>query len=398
MARTGASPIPAYPYYHFNLLRISRQGLHCLDGHIPLAEGAMMKVHFAAILAIDIQGKISYRSHDPGHRPESFDDYHSNILTSIQATLKNALHKERQNPMASAAAISSGYDATACAALARDAGCQVTHTFYDSSRKDPHGDSGAKNARSLGMQCLEYDRWGYLESDQVVEAEFGFNASNSSVPMTAMETDLADKIYIAGSAGDTYWTDDILPFTENLTKAWTRGITGISQLEFRLRVGYCIIAPAYISARHTEAMQKILTAQEMKQWSVGGDYDRPVPRRIAEEAGVPREQFGIKKDATSHVSMSKANYFSKAGVASYTQFKKKMQKRAGFLTTFYYYVHYSTRYYLEYRLLKRKRKVIASTTRQRKYPFLLNSPPLKCHWDFCFLFQWMFDELKERYR
>jgi hypothetical protein len=37
----------------------------------------------------------------------------------------------------------------------------------------------------------------------------------------------------------------------------------------------------------------------MRPWDVPGDYSRPICRRIAETAGVPREVFGIKKRAGS---------------------------------------------------------------------------------------------------
>jgi hypothetical protein len=33
----------------------------------------------------------------------------------------------------------------------------------------------------------------------------------------------------------------------------------------------------------------------MKPWTLGGEYDRPIARRIAEEAGIPRELFGQQK-------------------------------------------------------------------------------------------------------
>jgi hypothetical protein len=35
----------------------------------------------------------------------------------------------------------------------------------------------------------------------------------------------------------------------------------------------------------------------MKPWRIGGDYDRPVPRRLVESAGVPRELYGQNKKA-----------------------------------------------------------------------------------------------------
>ena len=37
----------------------------------------------------------------------------------------------------------------------------------------------------------------------------------------------------------------------------------------------------------------------MQPYSVGGDYDRPIPRRIVEEAGVGRHKFGMRKNATN---------------------------------------------------------------------------------------------------
>lgn len=43
------------------------------------------------------------------------------------------------------------------------------------------------------------------------------------------------------------------------------------------------------------SIYKINNSQEMEKYSIGGQYDRPIPRRIAEESGVPRDSFGIKK-------------------------------------------------------------------------------------------------------
>jgi hypothetical protein len=37
----------------------------------------------------------------------------------------------------------------------------------------------------------------------------------------------------------------------------------------------------------------------MRPWRVGGHYDRPIPRRLVEEAGVPRRSYAKEKRAIS---------------------------------------------------------------------------------------------------
>jgi hypothetical protein len=39
----------------------------------------------------------------------------------------------------------------------------------------------------------------------------------------------------------------------------------------------------------------------MRPWSVGGSYDRPIARRIIEQAGVPRKEFGERKRVVTPV-------------------------------------------------------------------------------------------------
>ncbi|MGH7793073.1 MAG: hypothetical protein ACREOB_12235, partial [Thermodesulfobacteriota bacterium] len=45
----------------------------------------------------------------------------------------------------------------------------------------------------------------------------------------------------------------------------------------------------------SRAIHPINRSPEMKPWCVVGNYDRPIARRIVEEAGVPRELFGNRK-------------------------------------------------------------------------------------------------------
>ena len=56
-------------------------------------------------------------------------------------------------------------------------------------------------------------------------------------------------------------------------------------------------------------VRDITTSAEMRPWSIGGDYDRPIPRRALEEAGVPRELFGqIKYAGAVDVLASKEQF------------------------------------------------------------------------------------------
>jgi hypothetical protein len=46
-------------------------------------------------------------------------------------------------------------------------------------------------------------------------------------------------------------------------------------------------------------MSVIRSSAKMKDWAVGGEYDEPIARRLAEDAGVPRASFGQEKMAVS---------------------------------------------------------------------------------------------------
>jgi hypothetical protein len=65
--------------------------------------------------------------------------------------------------------------------------------------------------------------------------------------------------------------------------------------EFRLRIGFIDFPVGSTGAIHGPAIHAIGLSQEMKPYSLGVSYDKPLPRRIAEEIGVPRHLFGQKK-------------------------------------------------------------------------------------------------------
>src|SRR5690606_22701658 len=75
--------------------------------------------------------------------------------------------------------------------------------------------------------------------------------------------------------------------------------SGTALLEWRLITGCIHASIFFLGARHGPDVLRISTSPEMQPWSLGGWYDRPIPRRLLEEAGVPRQAFGITKRAGS---------------------------------------------------------------------------------------------------
>jgi len=48
----------------------------------------------------------------------------------------------------------------------------------------------------------------------------------------------------------------------------------------------------------------------MRPWDIGGDYNRPIARRIVEEAGIPREVFAVRKKAAGVFLHSVENFLT----------------------------------------------------------------------------------------
>ena len=74
---------------------------------------------------------------------------------------------------------------------------------------------------------------------------------------------------------------------------WKNSEVGLS--ESHLHQGYIPVPMTSYGIRHWTDLFRISNSDEMKPWSIGGDYDRLIPRRILEEKGLPRESFGMKK-------------------------------------------------------------------------------------------------------
>ncbi len=66
-----------------------------------------------------------------------------------------------------------------------------------------------------------------------------------------------------------------------------------------MRVGFAVVPVPAIGARYPEPVKAITRGEDMAPFTLNEAYDRPIPRRIAEEAGLARGTFARGKAATN---------------------------------------------------------------------------------------------------
>jgi hypothetical protein len=55
----------------------------------------------------------------------------------------------------------------------------------------------------------------------------------------------------------------------------------------------------YINCRRWKSIQKLSRSPEMRPYHFGNPYNKPIARRLGEEAGASRESFGVRKRAAN---------------------------------------------------------------------------------------------------
>ncbi|MCE3267179.1 MAG: hypothetical protein K0S15_1888 [Solirubrobacterales bacterium] len=244
---------------------------------------------------------------------KQFDDYahyRSSVASVINVIAANALHTGRRQTYEPLAAVSAGYDSPACAALAKAAGCERAITTRTGRRGGV--DSGRQVARALGLSLVERDRPPFHEREDAAMGEtladltdpdhFDLAAEFLATGMIGHEANfvpfadvLPGTLLITGFQGGRYWDISEPPSRD----AERMDSSGSSMFEFRSRLGFVHFPVPFIFVRSQEDVRTIGLSDEMKPYSIGGAYNRPVARRLAEDAGVPRTAFGQHNNASS---------------------------------------------------------------------------------------------------
>jgi len=315
----------SYPRYYFDFLERSRHGLTPPETQLPTRNGQAVflfpccNVRVGANLAPIVEPKPL------GPPPRTYADLFRGMVGATRALAANAMAGGRTRTFRLVAACSRGYDSTAAAAIASQAGCREGVTYVRSTLRSGHpitglreeivDDSGADSLRALGLTVREFDRIDASRLQGFARAEFFINAAIAMTDATTalMADTLAGSVFVSGRHGERYWGPTRRCARVELREVDDCLLSGHGLAEFRLRIGFLHLPLPYIGARHGPAIYRITHSREMDPWRLGtGYYDRPIARRMAEEAGVPRASFGHQKVGTAVAAWRELNAESRA--------------------------------------------------------------------------------------
>lgn len=292
LAVADAKLDPTYCSYYSDACSIV-EGLDSYKRKLTTTAGNI-DLHYFQNLVWD--GLVLSESEKPDRERDfsCFDAYKEFLESTFMTLYENMSHQSRKYPYKMLGTLSSGYDSTAVSVLANSTGCKEAITF--SQARDGKADSGHTAAAVLGIKLHEIDREAWRDS-QFPEVPFLASYSSAEdINLSGAETLLEGKVLMTGYHGDKVWDKN----ASNLSSQLVRGDpSGLSLCEYRLWVGFINCPVPFWGAKQICEINAISNSGVMGEWDVSGDYSRPICRRIAEEAGIPRESFGQQKHAIS---------------------------------------------------------------------------------------------------
>ena len=222
-----------------------------------------------------------------------FSSYRDLLLNEMKSVFENASSERRSTPFHPLSTCSSGYDSAAGTVLSAELGCREALTVV--SARGGHKDDGSAVASRVGMTLHRCPRITPSQTGDPSEAEFlATGLGGEDAALQGFEPWLPRRLLVTGHRGGILGSK-----TRPRDNLEGGDLSGCSTSEHRLRVGFVHLPYLSIGALQHRRIHAITHSDEMRSYSVGGNYDRPIARRIVEEAGVPREAFGQHKRAAS---------------------------------------------------------------------------------------------------
>ncbi|MCX7217589.1 MAG: hypothetical protein NTY70_01235 [Burkholderiales bacterium] len=316
-----------YLFYRDDISSIIN-GLNKAIKSVPLEKAMRIEMYFHCNILIEQNLVVRRLEKTPCPKFSTFSEYRNFLANCLSILLENASLPGRLQQFIPLVSISRGYDSVTCSVLAKEAGCQEAITLFNPDSDEPYNDNGAEIAETLGLKVKEFSRIAYKNSNK--ESEFlSLGTGGEDAFFAPFENLLQARVFISGFHGDKVWDKNC----EHISDQIIRGDPSGGDLEeFRLRVGFIHMPLPFFGCRAHRDIVAISNSPEMHAWSIGGDYDRPICRRIAEEAGLARASFGQKKRVMSRSFISEKLewYFGPESLQEFLAFTDKYASRPKF--------------------------------------------------------------------
>lgn len=294
LAVTDSALIFEYDNYSFDSVSVTK-GINGRVNKIPVRGGFVFSVYYNnLVFEKDTEKIYEINKIDKSPNFENFEIYKSYLSDTSNRLGLNADSRIRNHKINLLSGISSGYDSAVAAVVAKAAGCTGTVTISKASSVWGRSDSGAHIAERLNLECREYPR---VTKDFKDEMKLWAGEGRPGVlNWTIFDYPEPLCLFFSGCHGEKVWDrvdhDHPDPFVRRDTSA--HGF-----LEYRLWRGVFHCPVPFWGIRHSREIRKITESEEMRPWYMNLDYDKPIARRIVEEAGVPRNFFGMQNKNTS---------------------------------------------------------------------------------------------------
>lgn len=297
--------VPAYADINDSI----KAGIDRHRAEIPTRAGSVRRLlHYN--LRIDRSGcRLLPKSVPP--RFGSFSDYRDYLRSAMRKIFDNARTEQRRQKMKAYSTQSTGYDSTAINSLCRDMSIDRVFTcpeskepdqFYMGTHRSTPRDDGSVICAQLGLPCTKIERRHFLANPRYEELYYAglHKVQDFNLHGILAHVD-SPTLLLTGILGEIWYTRPAigparLSMVNDQLQRWDLSGHGLSELRLHHRILH--VPVPFIGARNRDDILGITESDEMRPWRLGGRYDRPIPRRIAEETGIPREAFGQHKLAT----------------------------------------------------------------------------------------------------
>ena len=270
-------------------------------------------------------------------RVKTYDEYYGLLDSEVKRLAENYQSKERSFPIKPYTTISSGYDSTAVSCIVKKHGVKDCFTGSPMNRLfiPSNKEKGAEIGKKLGFSVRELDSsrksistdelyflaTNYPKFSKSVWLEIGLHSMVKEI-----ERQNRPAVVFFGYSGENIWDLNMEEKYQTNDLKTGSPISGLNLTEIRLVTGFFNASIPYIYARGRLDALKISRSKEMRKWTLNTVYDRPIPRRIVESAGIDRSMFGMKKKHITTTYMWPFNRDNRKKFFAYLKHTKKISR------------------------------------------------------------------------